>query len=124
MNADATVVNFSFSGLSAIGVYKVENVVSVAATLSRPIFEKLAAQAQNLMNESVDFQVSQITFVLNNDTKGDVKIAVRAGFVDGEPILNDAITLRGRSKTQIVASNVHEKMLEKKGYVPIFLVLD
>jgi hypothetical protein len=90
------------------------------------VFEKIIAQTQKLLDQPVplDFEISRIGFTLNNDTKKAVQIAVRAGFIDGEPILNDAVNLKVRTKNEIVASNVHEKLLNKTGYAPVFLVLD
>jgi len=124
-DANVPAVNFTFSGLSAIGVFKNGDSVAVAATLSKTAFEKVIAQSQRLLDQPLpDFEISRIGFILNNDTKKDVQIAVRAGFIDGQPILNDAKNLKVRSKTEILASNVHEKILNKTGYAPVFLVLD
>ena len=118
------VLNFSYLGLSAIGVYKDGDAIDVFVTLSRSVFDRLTAQAKKAMDQSLsDLELSQITLTINNDTKTDVSIFVRAGFIEGEPILNDSRVLKGHSKSQIIASNVHEKALAKNGYVPVFVVL-
>ena len=115
---------FSFSGLSAVGVQKKNKLIEMSVMVNRDILKTLSAQARSLINDMLpnEVKLSELSIVIHNDTKNDVDALAVAAFFDREPILGQARSLKALSSMNVAASNVHNAALLKNGYALLFYI--
>ncbi len=116
---------------SVLGVYIDESLIHkdkdpvVHFVLDRERFAELNKIVEDKFYGNLDFEESNLTFVVNNDDRKDDYIRVADALVDGQPIINESVfKVSRREKLDIKPSNVRRRFFSINGIIPVFDILE